>query len=104
PVAASSRTYVVAEGDTLWHIAQQFSTTTAAFVDANNLDDADHLILGAKLVVPAGASQPAPAPAPPTPAPTAPAAAPAAAPATPGVGKRSLLVSYTVQAGETLSQ
>ncbi len=111
---SSPRTYVVAEGDTLWRIAQQFSTTTAAFVDANNLDDADHLVLGAKLVVPAGASQAAPA--------SAVASAPAASSSTASSGsapaaaapstsskpvaaaKRSLLVSYTVQAGETLGQ
>ncbi len=83
--ASAPRTYVVAEGDTLWRIAQQFSTTTVAFVDANNLDDADHLVLGAKLVVPA-------------------VAAPSAPPKPVAAGKRSLLVSYTVQAGETLGQ
>src|SRR3979490_1298917 len=45
PAASSAlstpKTYTVAEGDTLWSIAQQLSTTTAALVDANKLDDAD---------------------------------------------------------------
>jgi len=99
PGAPSPQSYVVVGGDTLWSIAQRFSTTTAAFIDANSLDDPDHLVLGAKLVIPAGAAQPVPAAAP-----SAPVAAPPSAPAKPGAAKRSLLVSYTVQSGETLSQ
>jgi cell wall-associated NlpC family hydrolase len=112
PAAPSPRSYVVVEGDTLWRIAQQFSTTTAAMVDANSLDDPDHLVLGAKLVLPTGAVQSAPAAAtapsaaPPSPSPnaSAPAAAAPSAPSRPAAAKRSLLVSYTVQAGETLNQ
>jgi cell wall-associated NlpC family hydrolase len=93
---SASKTYTVVEGDTLWSIAQQFSTTTAALVDANKLDDADHLAMGARLIVPGSSSGPAPAlPAVPAPKPLA-----AAAPSAP---KRTLLVSYTVQAGETLN-
>ncbi|HTD80117.1 MAG TPA: LysM peptidoglycan-binding domain-containing protein, partial [Chloroflexota bacterium] len=53
--AATARTYTVADGDTLWAIAQQFGTTTAALVEANHLDDADHLALGTQLVVPGAA-------------------------------------------------
>lgn len=94
PAAASPQSYVIGSGDTLWIIAQRFSTTTAALVDANSLDDPDHLVLGAKLVIPTGVAQPAPAA-------VAPAQS-ASSKRTPG--KRSLLVSYTVQAGETLSQ
>ena len=100
PAAPSPQSYVVVSGDTLWSIAQRFSTTAAAFVDANSLDDPDHLGLGAKLVIPAGAAQPAPVAGA-----SAPAATPRIAPSKPVVAaKRSLLVSYTVQAGETLSQ
>jgi peptidoglycan endopeptidase LytE len=118
--APSPRAYVVVNGDTLWSIAQRLSTTTAALVDANNLDDPDHLVLGAKLVLPAGATQPVSATAASaasaaastsaSAATSAPAAVSAPAPAAPSASskpmpaKRSLLVSYTVQAGETLSQ
>jgi cell wall-associated NlpC family hydrolase len=91
---SATKTYTVADGDTLWSIAQQLSTTTAALVDANKLDDADRLVLGARLAVPGSSNAPSPSVAP-TPKPTA-VAAPAAA-------KRSLLVSYTVQSGETLN-
>src|SRR6266566_1410654 len=53
---SSPRTYTVAAGDTLWGVAQQFATTTAALVDANHLDDPDHLVTGAPLVLPSGAA------------------------------------------------
>jgi cell wall-associated NlpC family hydrolase len=110
-VAPSPRAYVVVDGDTLWSIAQQFSTTTAALVDANNLDDPDHLHLGAKLVLPADA-QPAPAAAvsagaaaaTASPAPQSPVAARPTSSAATTPAKRTLLVPYTVQAGETLTQ
>jgi cell wall-associated NlpC family hydrolase len=99
--AGSPRTVTVADGDTLWSIAQQFSTTTAAFVEANNLDDADHMVAGSHLVVPAAASAASTGVAPIA----APKAAPAAAaPLAAAPAKRSLLVPYTVQAGETLGQ
>src|SRR5438270_8410647 len=131
PPAASSpaapavaRAYTVADGDTLWAIAHQFGTTTSALVEANHLDDPDHLALGTQLVVPGtGGAAAAPAPAQAganatAPQPVAanatapqPAAAPPAAPrvqaspatsaAAPG---RSLLVRYTVQPGETPNQ
>jgi cell wall-associated NlpC family hydrolase len=92
-VVSAPKTYAVAEGDTLWSIAQQFSTTTAALVDANKLDDADRLTLGARLIVPGSiASSPS----------LAPALKPLAT-AVPSAPQRSLLVSYTVQSGETLN-
>ena len=98
--SASPRTYTVAAGDTLWHVAQQFATTTAALVDANHLDDPDHLVAGTQLALPSGVSA---APASQAPAPAAPQTPPAAAKTT-ASPKRSLLVPYTVQAGETLGQ
>src|SRR5579859_292043 len=111
PLAAQApRTVTIADGDTLWSIAQQYSTTTAALVDANNLDDPDHLIAGAQLVLPAAASSPRSVGAIPSPAADAPVAAPKPTPASappagaPPAAKRTLLVPYTVQAGETLTQ
>ena len=102
---SSSRSYTVAAGDTLWGVAQQLSTTTAALVDANHLDDPDHLVAGAQLALPGGVAA---APASQAPSDTVqPAPAPVAKPAamaTTATPRRSLLVSYTVQAGETLGQ
>jgi cell wall-associated NlpC family hydrolase len=101
--AAAARSYTVADGDTLWAIAQQFGTTADALAQANHLDDADHLALGTQLVVPGVASAAAPAAAPPATPPPA-AAAPGGARSGAAAAKRSLLVSYTVQPGETLNQ
>lgn len=101
--SASGATYIVAAGDTLLGIAQQFATTTAALADANHLVDADHLVTGTRLVLPGGVAA---GPGPQAPA-TAPAASPPFSPAAAAAStapKRSLLVSYTVQAGETLNQ
>jgi len=95
---SSARSYTVAAGDTLWSVAQQLGTSTAALIAANHLDDPDHLVAGAQLTLPTAVtagSGTSPAPAP--------DARPAAA-TTNAVPKRTLLVSYTVQAGETLSQ
>src|SRR5438067_11768993 len=47
PPPTTPRSYAIADGDTLWSIAQQFSTTTAALVEANKLDDPNHLVAGA---------------------------------------------------------
>jgi len=102
PAAASdaaprpARTYTVADGDTLWGVAHQFGTTAAALAQANHLDDPDHLALGTQLVVPGAVSAPAATPT------AAAAARPGAAPAA-ASPRRSLLVSYTVQPGETLN-
>jgi cell wall-associated NlpC family hydrolase len=102
PAAASS--YTIASGDNLWDVAQRFGTTTDAIVQLNHLDDADHLSLGTVLSLPAGSS---PRPS----ATSAPAATPTSAPAASPAGgstaqtsKRNVMVSYTVQPGETLVQ
>ena len=120
---AVTATYTVTDGDTLWDIAQRLGTATDALAQLNQLDDADRLSLGMVLHVPAGhapAAHNAAKPGPSAPAAAAPAAAPAAtaaatstsstgasAPASAvaeATSKRNLLVSYTVQPGETLSQ
>ena len=117
----SPRTYTVAAGDTLWAIAHQFDTSTDALVQLNSLDDADHLRMGAVLTlpsatgpVPAAASQLPPAASQPAAAsPSAPVTAsqPIATSTTPAPvasatsgGHRTVTLSYTVQAGETLSR
>lgn len=88
----ASTAYVIAAGDTLWSIAQQFGTTTEKLIALNGLDDPDRLVVGASLTVP-GAATASPSPAA---APQPPAAAPLVGP------KRAVMVSYTVRAGETL--
>jgi cell wall-associated NlpC family hydrolase len=121
--AAPSATYTVSDGDTLWDIAQHFGTTTDAIVQLNHLDDANHLSLGMVLKVPSGRASALNASAPSagassttassaaTGASTAPAAnatgpssSATAAPSAAAASKRNLLVSYTVQPGETLGQ
>jgi len=111
PVAAAVRKYTVADGDTLGAIALQLGTTTAALVEANHLDDPDRLVIGTELVAPGqAASSAASAARAATVAPAA--AAPAGTAATPRAASaaatapahKSIMVSYTVQSGETLSQ
>src|SRR5205807_240525 len=111
PAAAPSpaSAYTVADGDTLWSIAQRFGTTTDALVQLNQLDDANRLKLGAMLTVPgsgtaapapaANAPAPAPSAAPPSPGTTSAPASTAVASGSPATSaRRSLLVPYTVQA------
>ncbi|MDQ3809716.1 MAG: LysM peptidoglycan-binding domain-containing protein, partial [Chloroflexota bacterium] len=86
PVAARpSGTYVVAQGDTLSSIAQQLGTTTMALVQANALEDADRLSVGATLKLPAAGVAVAAAATPPAPTP---AGAERVVAATAGGGKR----------------
>lgn len=60
PVAAQSddggTDYTVQPGDSLFKIAQQFGTTVAAIVRANNLANADLIFAGQTLVIPSGAT------------------------------------------------
>ncbi len=131
--AAAARTYTVADGDTLWDIAQQLGTSTAALIEANNLDDPDRLAVGTVLVAPAGArstarsggssgsggsSSPAAASATSSPSSASSAAsasnassaagsvaaAGVAGSSSSGTARKGIVVSYTVQQGETLSQ
>src|SRR6185437_7873483 len=55
---AGGRGYTVVDGDTLGGIARQLGTTTAALIDANTLDDPDHVRVGTQLALPPGASLP----------------------------------------------
>ena len=77
--ATGLTTYLVADGDTLSGIALRFGTDVATLVRLNRLTDADTLVIGEALVVPAQPTVKKPVP----PAPTT-------------------SVSYTVKAGDTL--
>jgi cell wall-associated NlpC family hydrolase len=90
-------TYTVVDGDTLWAVAHQFGTTTAALAQLNSLDDPDHVALGTVLTLPDAAPRATPDP------PAPPVARPPGAPTGGAPARRSLLVPYTVQAGETLT-
>jgi LysM repeat protein len=50
----SSNTYTVQQGDTLGEIAQRFDTTVQAIVSLNDLADADSIVVGQTLKLPAG--------------------------------------------------
>jgi LysM repeat protein/flagellar hook assembly protein FlgD len=52
PAHPTTTTYVVVSGDTLWKIAQKFSVTPQAIVDANKLDPTAYLYIGQKLIIP----------------------------------------------------
>ncbi len=54
--ATGPTTVVVASGDTLWSVASRYGTTVAAIVDANDISDASHVLIGARLVVPSGSA------------------------------------------------
>lgn len=60
-VAPIPRMHVVAEGESLFYIAQFYSTTVEALQIANNLTDPSLLYVGASLVVPGGEGSEVPA-------------------------------------------
>jgi peptidoglycan DL-endopeptidase LytE len=95
-------THVVQQGETLSQIADEAGVDVTALATLNGLDDANVLAVGQSLKVPSTPAAPIVA------APIAQAAPMLAAPVTPAAtattGRRSLLVPYTVQAGETLNQ
>ena len=51
--SGGGETYVVESGDTLWDIAQRFTTTVDAIVEANELENAADLQVGQELIIPA---------------------------------------------------
>jgi murein DD-endopeptidase MepM/ murein hydrolase activator NlpD len=89
PVAAAApqqgdqQVYVVQAGDTLLAIAARFGVTVEAILAANGLDDANYIVVGQELVIPAPVEE---------------NAAPPAATARPDAQV------YVVQAGDTLGQ
>lgn len=63
--APGGSTHVVQRGDTLSSIALRYGTTVAALMAANQLANPNLIYVGQRLVIPSGASTPAPAPHPP---------------------------------------
>ncbi len=54
PASDAEQTYVVQSGDTVWAIAERFSTTIDAIIDANGLANPGALQVGQELVIPVG--------------------------------------------------
>ena len=44
--------YVVGKGDTLWEIAKKFNSTVDAITKINNIDNADMIYPGEKILIP----------------------------------------------------
>jgi LysM repeat protein len=82
PPADGDVEYVVAPGDTLGGIARRYDTTLAALVARNGIADANRIVAGRTIVIPAPGAVADPAPAP-APAPTAPPTTAAPATTTP---------------------
>jgi LysM repeat protein len=49
---SSAETYTVKSGDTFWGIAQRYGTTVDKLMKANGMDNARHLGIGKKLIIP----------------------------------------------------
>jgi LysM repeat protein len=60
--AAAGQTYVIQDGDTLGKIATKFGVERKALLEANRLSEGQPIYIGETLMVPAGATAPAPAP------------------------------------------
>lgn len=61
PVTGARHTYVVRRGDSLASVARHLDTTVAALLKANRVRHPDHLTVGSRLTVPAGAQRSVPA-------------------------------------------
>ncbi|PRY82193.1 LysM peptidoglycan-binding domain-containing protein [Alkalibacterium olivapovliticus] len=86
PAQPSGASYTVKSGDTLSQIARTHNMTVAEVRELNDLENADRIVVGQRLVLSAEKAE--------TPKPTV----PTPAPATPVSG------NYTVKSGDTLSQ
>ena len=83
---AAFRTHIVVAGDTLSALAKEYGTTVEAIMEANDLSDAELIVIGQVLSIPveeAGAASTPATPTPPTPTATSvsPTPAPAETPA-----------------------
>ena len=58
-VLEGSQTYVVADGDTLWDIADEFGVTVDAIVEANDLDNPADIQIDQELIIPPPSEEPA---------------------------------------------
>ncbi|EET84648.1 Peptidoglycan-binding LysM [Clostridium carboxidivorans P7] len=50
--SASLTIYVVQHGDTIWKIAKKYRTTIESLVELNEIEDADVVKVGDKLIIP----------------------------------------------------
>ncbi|GAX47998.1 phage tail tip lysozyme [Pseudolactococcus reticulitermitis] len=85
---ASADTYTVEAGDNLWHIAQKFNTSVETLTALNGISDPTQIAVGQTIET----SQPVPT-----------AVKPAAAKTSAAPAKAQPAVTYTVKAGDTLS-
>jgi len=113
---ASGKTYEVQAGDSISRIASRHGVSARDLQAVNNITDPNRIRVGQKLIIPGGASTPAPAAESATPRAAAPAApvvapsvapqpavpAPVLAPAPAQVPSVTGAFEYTVQAGDTL--
>lgn len=93
---ASSGSYIVQPGDSLYSIAQRFGVTVAAIVAANNLANPNFIIAGQQLIIP-GSSAAANPPAAGTP--ISPAPVPVATPVPPAPVSANLLPNPSFEEG-----
>ncbi|PJF32232.1 MAG: hypothetical protein CUN51_00990 [Candidatus Thermofonsia Clade 1 bacterium] len=91
---ASSGVHVVAQGETLSMIARRYGVSLSALLAANNIPNPNRLLVGQRLVIPAGGSAAPPA------AVNPPAAAPTAAPA----ASTGQVRTHVVKRGEGLAR
>ena len=54
--AATGETYIVADGDTLWDIADRYDTSVEEIISANSLDNPSDISIGQELIIPSGSS------------------------------------------------
>ncbi len=95
PTPVPGETYIVQAGDTLFRIAQRFSTTVSALAQANNIVNPNLIFVGQRLRIPSGGGASATSTAAPA---TVTATFTRTATHTPVPGA----VRYTVRAGDTL--